>query len=132
MAKWIQLNLFTGEPMPPRDEKTEKQRKISKQIQLALAVQLLIARLDPLQDTMKLISELCQTITGVSYPINLDERRRSKLQRQQQQTGRNVAAKIQKAKRKRGRPKGSRNPKPIDHTLRKQIDAAYSKREPLQ
>ena len=39
MSNWIQLDLFTGEPIPPSDEKSEKQQRITKTTRLALAVQ---------------------------------------------------------------------------------------------
>lgn len=55
--KWIQLDLFTGEVSvsdPP--SVISKQEQITKTTRLALEVQLSFARLDTLQDTMKLIS----------------------------------------------------------------------------
>lgn len=51
MKNWIQLDLFTGEPIPPRDEDTEKRQRIAKTTRLALQVQLSIARMDALTDT---------------------------------------------------------------------------------
>ena len=129
MPKWIQLSLFTGEAVETVPEQQQKQEGIAKTTRLALDIQLSIARLGRFTTTMKLVSELCERITGIAYPFNIDERRLSKQKQRQQQTERNVAAEIQKTKRKRGRPKDSRNPKPIDHTLRKQIDASFRPRE---
>lgn len=55
-------------------------------VQLALNVQLSIAKLDPLQETLKLVSELCEMITGVSYPIDLEERRNTRQRNRQQKS----------------------------------------------
>lgn len=92
VQKWIQLDLFTGEPMPPRTADTEKQERIAKTTRLALEVQLSIARLDRLADTMKLVSELCETLTGVAYPVDINERHRTYQRKQQQQTENAVAS----------------------------------------
>ena len=95
-------------------------------VQLALKVQLSIAQLDPLQETLKLIEQLCEQITGVEYPIDLNERHSTYQQQRQQETERAVAKAIstQGAKSKGGRPKGS---KTSNDTLRKQIDASFRK-----
>ena len=95
--------------------------------QLALNVQLSIAKLAPLQETMKLVSELCEGITGIAYPINIEESRKTHLQERQKKTERNIAS--EKPKRKRGRPKGSKNRKSANDPLRKQINAAFRKSE---
>ena len=71
--------------------------------QLALDIQLSIARLDKLQDTMKLVSELCERITGIAYPIDIEESRKTHLQELQQKTERVVATETH-PKRKRGSP----------------------------
>ena len=108
VQKWTQLNIFTGEPIPPHDEVTENQQRIPKITQLALEVQFSIARLDALTDTMKLISELCERITGIASPIDIDERKRVCQKKQQQQTKRAITAAKQPEKRKKaGRPKGT-------------------------
>ena len=60
-------------------------------IQLALNVQLSIAKFDPLQETLKLVSQLCEQITGVSYPIDLAERRNTRLKKRQQESNRHPA-----------------------------------------
>lgn len=104
MPKWIQLDLFTGEAIETVLVEEKKAERITKTPRLALEVQVSIARLDPLTDTLKLVSELCKEITGITYPVNLNERRRSKQQRLQQQTEEKVDAEMQKpGKRKRGR-----------------------------
>ena len=55
MAKWIQLDLFTREAIETVPVETQKAARITKTTQLALDVQLSIARLDRLTDTMKLV-----------------------------------------------------------------------------
>ena len=63
-----------------------------KTTRLALEVQLSIARLDRFSDTMKLVSELCETLTGVAYPVDINERHRTYQRKQQQQTENAVAS----------------------------------------
>ena len=103
--------------------------KTEKIKQLALEVQLSIARLDRLQDTMKLVAALCEQITGIASPFNIDELNRNYQKKQQQEAKRAVATLTQKKKRKRGRPKKSRTHKPDNDPLRQQIDAAFRKKE---
>ena len=100
MPKAIQLDLFTGEPIPLCTADTEKQERIRKTTRLALQVQLSMARLDKLTDTMKFVSELCSEITGVAYPVDIDERRRTHQQQRQQASKRAIAAEIQMPQRK--------------------------------
>lgn len=101
----MQLDLFTGEPIPPSDEKSEKQRRITKTTRLALVVQLSIARLDRLTDTMKLVSELCEQITGIAYPIDFDELHRTYQRKRQHETMRYVTAETREAGRLKGTPR---------------------------
>ena len=61
-------------------------------VQMALNVQLSIAKLYPLQETMNLVSELCKQITGIAYPIDLDERRNTRLKKRQQKSNRQLAS----------------------------------------
>lgn len=112
MPKWTQFNIFTGEPIPPCDDSTDNQQRIPKITQLALQVQLSIARLDPLTDTMKLISELCEQITGITYPVDINVCQKTYQKKRQQQTERAVTAETQPS-RKAGRPKTTqcRNPR---------------------
>lgn len=108
MAKWVQLDLFTGEPILPAAPCDDKQERIAKTTRLALQVQLSIARLDKLTDTLKKVSELCVSITGIAYPISLEERRRTHQQKRQQETKRAVATETEKKKRERPKQKPKR------------------------
>ena len=106
MAKWTQLNLFTGETIQPRDEDIEELERIPKINILALSVQLSIARMDRLQDTMKLVSELCECITGIVYSTDIDERRAK--QHQQHQERHDQALKAGKQEPQRKKPAGQK------------------------
>lgn len=64
-------------------------------VQLAFNVQYSIAKLDPLQDTLKLVSQLCEQITGVPYSIHPDERRLRLRQERQQEVEQAVATDLQ-------------------------------------
>ena len=103
--------------------------KTEKIKQLALDVQLSIAKLAPLQDPLKRVGELCEQITGVASPFNIDELNRNYQKKQQQEAKRAVATVTQKKKRKRGRPKKSRTHKSKNDPLRQQIDAVFRKKE---
>ena len=102
--------------------------KTEKVKQLALDVQLLIAKLAPLQDTMKRVAALCEQITGVATPFDIEELNRNYQKKQQQKAKRAITVK-QKKKSKRGRPKKSRTHKSKNNPLRQQIDAAFRKKE---
>lgn len=65
-------------------------------MKIALEVQFSIARLALLQETFQLVEKLCESITGIKYPIDIDERNRAYQQKRQKQTEQNVAAEMQK------------------------------------
>lgn len=89
MPKWIQFDL-TGTPVATTLSEDAKQDiRTTRAEKLALEVQQSIARLDTLQDTLKLVSELCKAVSGVAYPIDLDERRRTRREHRQKQTEKN-------------------------------------------
>ena len=128
MSNWIQLNLFTGESILPSDEKSEKQQRITKTTRLALAVQLLIARLDRLTSTMKFVSELCDRITGIVYPIDLDELHRTYQRKQQHETMRYVTAETRKAGRLKEHPESTASPRKMQPSgTLKPADAIFKK-----
>ena len=97
MPKYEQLDLFTGEAIAIVSPPTKKER-IAKSVRLAFAVQMSIAKLDNLRDTMKLVGELCETLTGINYPFNDEAGQR----RYERKTAKSIATDL---KRKRGRPK---------------------------
>ena len=99
--KWIQLDLFTGEPISYQPPVISKQERMAKTTRLALDVQFLIVRLDKLTDPMKIDSELCEQITGIAYPIDIDERHRTYQQKRQQNHNQAIAAEMQKPTRKK-------------------------------
>ena len=132
MQIWIQPNLFTGEPIDPVEKKTDSQAEISEQVQLALAVQISIARLDPLAETMVLIANLCKSVSGVDYKIDTYERRQSRQRKRKQQTERKVATEIKKAKSKRERPRKKDDYMPAESPMRQQIDKSFHKRGATQ
>lgn len=96
MSKWIQLNIFTGEPIPPRDEGTEKQQRIAKITRHALEVQFSIARGDSFSTTFKRIGELCETLTGIHYPFDVAKQQQRKQHHCQQQTQKAIDAEMKK------------------------------------
>ena len=108
MPKAVQLDLFTGDPIqtPPVEKKSER---IAKTTQLALQVQLSIARMDKFSTTMKRVTKLCEQITGIAYHVDINERHSTNLQKRQQETNvpRNDAEKPAPKKRGPGRPKGT-------------------------
>ena len=107
VQKWTQLNIFTGEPILTAAPCEQKQERIRKTTRLALQVQISIARLDALTDTMKLVSELCEQITGITYPVNIDVRQRTYQKKRQHETERAVTAETKDEGRTAGRPKGT-------------------------
>lgn len=96
MRQWIQLDLFTGEPIETFPVQTRKEYT-PKTKRLALEVQLSIARMDNVYTTLNIVNELCEKLTGITSQV-FSHTVREKVQR---------VIKTDTPKRKRGRPKGS-------------------------
>lgn len=73
-------------------------------VQLALDVQLSIAKLEPLEKTFDLVAQLCERLTGIKHPFNLHERRQALQEKRQKEV---TAATETHQKKKPGRPKGT-------------------------
>ncbi len=76
---------------------------------LAMAVQLSVAKLDDFGETMKLVGELCEAITGIRYPFDAEIINLTKQRERRDATLKAVETSLtQRPKpRKRGRPKGT-------------------------
>ena len=84
MATAIQLNLFTGEPIETAPVET-KAEQIATSTRLALETQMAIARMEKFSVILKIITELCEHITGIAYSIDIDECQQTHLQKKQQE-----------------------------------------------
>ena len=109
MAKWVQFDM-TGNPVETAkvSEACREHQRETQTARLALEVQLSIAKLSPLSETLKLVGELCESITGIGYPINLEERTQAKQAKAQRDTEQAIATAPKepiRAKRKPGRPR---------------------------
>lgn len=60
---------------------------------------------------MKLVSELCEQITGIAYPIDLDELRQTYQRKRQHEIMRYVTAETRKAGGPKGAPRVNSKPK---------------------
>lgn len=65
MGNYQQLDLFTGEIYRHNTIKSDTIASTSRAKQLALEVQLSIARMDKISKTMKLVNALCKVFTGI-------------------------------------------------------------------